>query len=162
LRVHIDTPRWQGVPFYIRAGKCLPVTATEVTVFLKQPEPPVFDSGGSPNYFRFQLSPAVSISLGARVKLPGEAMKGESVELAEQHQVGDEMSPYERLLGDALRGDAALFAEYESIEAAWRVIDPALGSGLVRPYEPGSWGPPEADALTAGEGGWHNPQPGAQ
>ncbi len=157
LRVHIDTPRWQDVPFFIRAGKCLPVTATEVTVYLKQPEPAVFDNDSAPNYFRFRLSPDVSISLGARVKLPGEAMQGESVELAEHHQVGDEMSPYERLLGDALRGDASLFAEYESIEAAWRVIDPALGSGKVRIYDPGSWGPAEADALTAGEGGWHNP-----
>ena len=110
------------------------------------------------NYFRFRLSPDVLISLGARVKMPGEAMVGEAVELIARHHPGDEMTPYERLLGDAIRGDASLFTSEDCVEAAWRVVDPILGNATpVAEYEPNTWGPPEAERIVAGDGGWHNP-----
>jgi glucose-6-phosphate 1-dehydrogenase len=161
VRLAIDTWRWAGVPFFLRAGKCLPVTATEVMVALKRPPQAVFSEiePRQSNYLRFRLSPNVVIALGARAKVPGEAMIGEEVELIARHQAGDEMAPYERLLGDAMRGDATLFAREDSVEAAWRVVDPVLGNVTpIRPYEPNTWGPPEADVLVAAEGGWHNPQ----
>ena len=121
LRLFIDNPRWQGVPFYIRAGKRLPVTATEVLVDLKAPQP-VFDEIEPPesNYFRFRLGPEVVIAEGARVKTPGEAMRGERVELVARHHPTRSKAPYERLLGDAMRGDNALFISDECVEAAWR------------------------------------------
>lgn len=160
LRLHIDNERWAGVPFYIRAGKKLPVTSTEVMVRMKKPEHMVFDEFGEDqrNYFRFRLSPDVSVSVGARVKLPGEAMEGEPVELINHHQVADEMSPYERLLGDAMRGDPSLFAAYESIEAAWRVVDPILDM-TTEPakYAGGSWGPEASMQLIKGDDSWHDP-----
>jgi glucose-6-phosphate 1-dehydrogenase len=162
VRLRINTWRWAGVPFYIRAGKCLPVTATEVWVELQRPPLAVFgsDDTGSPNTLRFRLSPEVVISLGAHVKKPGEAMVGEDVELLAHHQPIEVMPPYERLLGDALRGDPSLFAREDSVEAAWRVVDPVLGSAApVHIYDPDTWGPAEADALIAGDGGWHNPVP---
>jgi len=159
LRLHIDTWRWAGVPFDIRAGKRLPVTATEVTVEMKQPPHAVFDQGRvGENYFRFRLSPEVLISLGVRVKVPGEAMVGEDAELVLHRHPGDEMMPYERLLGDALHGDASLFTGAECVEEAWRVVDPILGDAApVAEYEPYTWGPAAAGRIIAGEGGWHNP-----
>jgi glucose-6-phosphate 1-dehydrogenase len=163
LRLAIDTWRWSGVPFLIRAGKKLPLTTTQVVVDMKAPPLSVFDAVGAPqsNYFRFRLSPQVVIAEGMRVKRPGEAMRGEPVELVARHHSGVEMSPYERLLGDALRGDNALFTSDACVEAAWRVVDQVLEhEDAVRPYEPGSWGPPEAAAL-AGDEGWHDPQPEA-
>jgi glucose-6-phosphate 1-dehydrogenase len=159
VRLHIETWRWSGVPFYIRAGKQLPVTATEVMVELKRPPQNVFDdiAPNQSNYFRFRLSPEVFISVGARVKAPGEEMAGEDIDLI-AHRAADEMMPYERLLGDAMRGDASLFAREDSVEAAWRIIDPILGNVTpVVEYEPNTWGPLEADRFIAGEGGWHNP-----
>ena len=160
LRLHIDTWRWAGVPFYIRAGKEMPVTCTEVFVDLKCPPLPVFDRIPSreSNYFRFRLSPDVVISAGARVKKPGEAMRGENVELIARQQPRRVRLPYARLLGDAIRGDAELFGRDDGIEAAWRIIDPALDDAepVIR-YKPGTWGPAAADKLTAGEEGWHNP-----
>ena len=160
LRVHIDTWRWEGVPFYIRAGKRLPVTTTEVTVELKRPPLAVFDAiaPGQSNRFRFRLSPDVFIAVSTRVKAPGEGMVGQDVELIARRHPGDEMMPYERLLGDAIRGDASLFASHDSIEATWRVVDPVL-SGMPPPieYEPGTWGPVEADRVIAGNGAWRNP-----
>jgi glucose-6-phosphate 1-dehydrogenase len=162
MRLHIDSWRWAGVPFYIRAGKCLPVTTTEVLVTLKCPPQTVFDAiePVQANYLRFHLSPNVFIALGARAKVPGEAMVGEPVALVARHQTGDEMGPYERLLGDALRGDATLFARQDSVEAAWRVVDPILGNVTpIHEYEPGTWGPPEADRIAADVGGWHHPPP---
>lgn len=161
LRLYIDNWRWAGVPFCIRAGKCLPVTATEVMVTLKRPPHSVFGEVTSDrsNYCRFRLSPDFIISLGARIKAPGESMIGEEIELVAHEQSKDEMSPYERLLGDALRGDGALFNRQDAVEAAWRVIDPILASvTAVREYEPNTWGPPEADAIAAEIGGWHNPK----
>ena len=127
LRLFIDTPRWQGVPFYIRAGKKLPVTSTEVLVDLKVPKA-VFDEIEPPesNYFRFRLSPEVVIAEGARVKSPGETMRGERVELVARYHPVRSKAPYERLLGDAMRGDNALFISDEAVEAAWRIVDGAL------------------------------------
>jgi glucose-6-phosphate 1-dehydrogenase len=162
LCLHIDTWRWAGVPFYIRTGKCLPITTTEVVVDLKCPPVAIFDeiNPAQSNYFRFRLSPEVVISAGARVKRPGEEMVGDAVELVARHSLAGEKSPYERLLGDAIRGDASLFTRDDGVEAAWRVVDPILKSVVpVEAYEPGSWGPAAARAVVAGEEGWHDPKP---
>ena len=162
LRLEIDTWRWAGVPFYIRAGKCLPVTATQVVVDLKCPPMAIFDEiqPAHSNYFRFRLSPEVVISAGARVKRAGDEMHGEDVELLARHQHADEKSPYERLLGDAVRGDTGLFTSDAAVEAAWRVVDPVLGDAdKVETYEPGSWGPASAAKIVAGDENWHDPQP---
>lgn len=160
LRFHIDNDRWAGVPFYVRAGKCLPVTATEVLVELKRPSCPVLDETEPPfpNHFRFRLSPDVLIALGTKAKVPGEAMRGERIELVARHCSGDEMDPYDRLLGDAVKGDPTLFAREDGVEAAWRIVEPILRT--VTPpyeYEPNTWGPKEAGRLIE-NGTWHNPQ----
>jgi glucose-6-phosphate 1-dehydrogenase len=160
VRLHIDNWRWSGVPFYIRAGKNLAVTATEVLVELKCPPANVFSEPGDlhSNYFRFQLSPHVVVALGARTKRPGEQMRGEAGELLAQHYPADELEPYERLLGDAMRGDAVLFTREDTIEHAWRIVDPVLDQPTpLYQYAPHTWGPPEADELIAGDGGWHTP-----
>lgn len=160
LRLHIDTWRWAGVPFYIRTGKRLPVTSTEVMVKLKRPPLAVFDKvdPAGANYFRFRLGPDVLLSLGARVKMPGEGMIGEAVELIARRQPGDEMLPYERLLGDAIHGDGSLFTSGDCVEAAWRVVDPILGNVTpVAAYKPNSWGPPAANRIIAGDDAWRNP-----
>jgi glucose-6-phosphate 1-dehydrogenase len=159
VRLHIDSWRWAGVPFYIRAGKRLPVTATEIRVELTPPPKEVFDRlPPSPNYARFRLSPDVVISLGARVKLAGEGMAGEVVELMVRHMPGDEMRAYERLLGDAIEGDPTLFVREDEVLAAWAIVEPALRApSPVHEYEPGTWGPSEADALIAPDGEWNNP-----
>jgi len=161
VRLYIDTWRWAGVPFYIRAGKQMPVTATEVLVELKRPPQVVFDSipRDQSNYFRFRLGPTVSINLGGRIKMPGEVMVGENVELTLRPRAEDEMTPYERLLGDALRGDPLLFNREDGVEAAWRVVDPILGNVTpVYPYEANTWGPVEAEQLMSSDDRWHNPQ----
>jgi glucose-6-phosphate 1-dehydrogenase len=160
VRIYLNSWRWANVPFYIRAGKKLPVTTTEIQVELKSPPQAVFGETEptQSNYYRFRLSPDVLISLGARTKLPGEAMQGETVELIAHHHTGDEMAPYERLLEDAMRGDAGLFVREDAVEAAWAVVDPVLDNVTpVHVYEPNTWGPPEADQLIARYGGWHNP-----
>jgi len=164
LHLHIDTWRWAGVPFYIRAGKCLPFTTTEVIVDLKCPPLAVFDEITTPqsNYFRFRLSPEVVISAGARVKKAGEAMQGEAVELVARHQLQHQEQPYQRLLGDAIRGDASQFTSDECVELAWAVIDPVLDNAEpVHEYEPGSWGPAAAAGIVTGDEAWHNPKPEA-
>jgi glucose-6-phosphate 1-dehydrogenase len=161
LRLHIDTWRWADVPFYIRAGKCLPVTATEVLVNLKSPPLAVFDGTDVPpsNYFRFRLSPEVVICAGALVKHTGEGMHGEPVELIARHEVAGEKSPYERLLDAAIHGDTSLFTQDDSVEAAWRVVDPMLKDGLpVAQYEPGSWGPAASAGIMIDGETWHDPQ----
>ncbi len=161
LCLHIDTWRWAGVPFYIRAGKNLPITTTEVMVDMKAPPLSVFDEIGAPqsNYFRFRLSPEVIIAEGMRVKKPGEAMQGEPVELVARHRAEPEKPPYERLLADAIRGDNALFTSDECVEAAWAVVDRVLQHpGGVSFYEPGSWGPAEAAKIVSSAEGWHDPQ----
>ncbi len=160
LRLHVDTWRWSGVPFYVRTGKRLPVTATEVRVELKRPPQAVFGELQPPDadYFRFRLTPDMSISLGARAKKPGEAMVGEPVELFASHQSGTERPPYQRLIGDAIRGDQTLFAREDWVEAAWRVVDGVLDDATPPPvYEPGTWGPPEASRVLLRGDRWHEP-----
>jgi glucose-6-phosphate 1-dehydrogenase len=162
VKLHIDSWRWAGVPFYIRAGKQMPITATEVLVELKRPPQAIFDTSAQnqADYFRFRLSPDVSISLGARAKLPGETMAGKQVELVFHQAQVSEMTPYERLLGDALRGDSTLFVREDSVEAAWGVVDPILGDATpVHEYDANTWGPTEADSIIVRDGGWHNPKP---
>lgn len=165
LRLYVDTWRWSGVPFYIRAGKCLPATATEVLVRLRRPPEAVLGASRSspPNFLRFRLSPDVAISLGAQVKAPGETMTGQDVELAFHEQPGAaDLTPYERLLADALTGDASLFARQDAVEAAWAVVDRVLDDVTpVHRYEQQTWGPPEAAALMARHGGWSDPAGGA-
>lgn len=160
LRIHMDTWRWAGVPFFIRAGKELPIKCTEVLVRLKNPPQQVFEDSPrrAANHFRFRLSPDVVISVGARVKAPGEAMKGHPVELVAHRDTHTEMAPYERLLGDAIDGDSALFTRDDCVEEAWRVLDPVIGDKVpVHRYKRGSWGPKQADALIADAGGWNDP-----
>jgi glucose-6-phosphate 1-dehydrogenase len=161
LCLHIDTWRWAGVPFSIRAGKRLPVTATEVMVRLKSPPLAIFDdAGASGNYFRFRLGPEVVIAAGTRVKHPGEEMRGQSVELVARHLLAQGDPAYERLLGDAMRGDASLFTRDDSVEAAWRVVEPILGAAEPpAEYEPGTWGPTAADTVLARGERWHDPKP---
>jgi glucose-6-phosphate 1-dehydrogenase len=163
LCFYIDNWRWAGVPFYIRAGKCLPVTATEVFVSLKNPPHSVFGNGASshPNYFRFRLNPDFAISVGARIKAGGEAMVGEEVELlAHEDSAEYRMLPYARLLGDAMRGDPTLFNRQDAVEAAWRIIQPVLDHvPRLFEYQPHTWGPTQADAIAARIGEWHNPGP---
>ncbi len=161
LHLFIDSWRWQGVPFYVRAGKSLQTTSTEVVVDLKKAPPVVFREmqHAKGNYVRFRLSPDVAIGIGARAKRPGEGMFGEPVELSvlnQENQGSDRpLEAYERLLGDAMTGDATLFARQDVVEAAWAIVDPILvDAGPVFEYEPGTWGPPEADALVADVGGW--------
>lgn len=161
IRLHINTWRWAGVPFYIRAGKKLPTTTTEVRVELRRPPHVVFHEvePRHTNFFCFRLTPNLLISLGARIKAPGEEMKGTNVELVAVEDGGDEMSPYERLLGDALNGDQTLFARQDEVEAAWKVVDRVLtNSSPVHPYTPGTWGPKEADGFIGHDGGWHAPK----
>lgn len=158
VRLEVDSWRWAGVPFLIRAGKRLPVAATEVFVKLKQP--PLSKLGPESNYFRFRLGPDLSISLGARIKRPGGEMVSMPAELsAIKNDQSEELEAYERLLTDAMRGDNMLFVREDAVEAAWSIIDPILGNAApVHAYEPGSWGPTETDQLAADIGGWHNPQ----
>jgi glucose-6-phosphate 1-dehydrogenase len=160
MRLHVDTWRWGGVPFYIRTGKCLPVTATEVRVDLKRPPQSVFGEAEPPDadWFRFRLTPDMSISLGARAKTPGEAMVGEPVELYAAHRSGTERPPYQRLIGDAIRGDQSLFSREDGVEAAWRIVDGVLDSAAAPlAYEPGTWGPSEASSVLLRGDRWHEP-----
>ena len=162
LRLYVDSWRWEGVPFYVRAGKCLKMTATEVMVELKLPPQVVFTEAtpSAGNYVRFRLSPQVAIAIGARAKRPGEGMVGHDVELSVVEQPAEmRLGDYERLLGDAMAGDATLFARQDVVEAAWAIVDPLISNpGPVFEYEPGSWGPPQADRLVAEVGGWNTPQ----
>jgi glucose-6-phosphate 1-dehydrogenase len=159
-RLAIETWRWAGVPFYIRAGKRMAVTATEVLVELKRPPRDVFGEKTDvhPNHVVFRLGPDMEITLGARTKVPGEKLRGEEVELVAAQRAGEELSPYERLLTDAIEGDTELFSRQDIVERSWEIVDPVLGDATpVHPYEQGSWGPREADRLIAGAGEWHNP-----
>jgi len=167
VRLYVDSWRWDGVPFCIRAGKHLPVTITEVLVELRPP-PLARNFPEFGNYVRFRLGPDVEIALGARVKKAGERMIGEPTELSVVSQSqADEMTPYERLLGDAMNGDQMLFARQDAVEAEWAVVQPIMDASTtpVIEYKPGTWGPAEADALTKDLGGWYdpaNPQPKAK
>ena len=159
VRFEVDSWRWSGVPFLIRAGKSLPVTATEVLVTLRRP--PVHNRKSDPgnNYFRFRLSPELSLNLGARIKKPGAGFDSIPVELsAVSQEHAAELGPYERLLTDAMQGDPMLFVRQDSVESAWAVVDPILGDVVpAQIYEPGTWGPAEAGRLAADIGGWHDP-----
>jgi glucose-6-phosphate 1-dehydrogenase len=159
LRLDVNSWRWQGVPFYIRAGKCLPVTCTEVVVRLRRP-PTVFPTASpSPNYFRFRISPEVTAAFGLTVMDPEEKMIGQPVELlASHHPDAGEMDAYERVLLDAMEGDPTLFAREDYVEEAWRIVDPVLKAGSpIFEYEPKTWGPSEVDKQVAPPGGWQNP-----
>ena len=160
VRLHVDSWRWEGVPFFIRAGKCLPVTTTEVMVTLKRPPLRRTDPDDN-NYYRFRLGPDVIIAVGAHVKKPGERLTSEREELRMVHlPEGEEMDAYERLLGDAMAGDGMLFAREDAVEAAWSVVQPILGDKTqLCPYKPGTWGPEPAERLTEDVGGWHQPAP---
>jgi glucose-6-phosphate 1-dehydrogenase len=163
MKLFIDSWRWEGVPWYLRSGKCLPDTATEVLVELKPAPQRLFaDSApltGRSNYIRFRLSPNSAVAIAARVKLAGEEFIGQQKELYMLEQQAGEETPYERLLGDAMAGDGALFTREDAVEAAWVVVDPVLTHHhRVRPYKRRTWGPKEADALIAPDGSWHNPQ----
>ena len=155
--LEVDSWRWAGVPFLIRAGKCLAVTATEVFVKLRQP--PLTKLPPGSNYFRFRLGPDLSLSLGARVKRPGPRLQTMETELsAVSSEATGEMEAYERLLTDAMKGDSLLFVRQDAVEAAWAIVEPILGDIVpIQPYQPGTWGPVEANHLAAAIGGWHNP-----
>jgi glucose-6-phosphate 1-dehydrogenase len=159
LKLHIDSWRWRGVPFYIRAGKCLAVTCTEVLLRLRQPPTMYkrYDLGS--NYVRLRISPDIVLGFGLNVTSPIEESKSDLSELlASRHPCAKEMDAYERVLSDAMAGDATLFAREDYVEEAWRIVDPALKAGTpLYPYEAKTWGPNEVERVTP-PGGWHNPQ----
>ncbi len=162
VRLFIDSWRWAGVPWYLRSGKRLHETASEILVELKPPPQKLFDdsapAGGPANYLRFGLAPDAAIALAARVKRPGEEFVGDQRELLLLDTHPDEQVPYERLLTDAMAGDGALFTREDSVEAAWAIVDPILTDHHhAHPYRPGTWGPHQADTLIAPYGHWHNP-----
>jgi len=163
LRLFIDSWRWAGVPWYLRSGKCLAATAAEVIVALKAPPQRLFADSAPPtglaNYLRFRLSPSSAVALAARVKRAGKEFVGDQRELYLLDEQPAEEAPYERLLSDAMVGNGALFTREDAVEAAWAVVDPVLAKHpRARPYKRGSWGPKEADALIAADGGWYNPR----
>src|SRR6266550_2351825 len=159
LRLEINSWRWQGVPFYIRAGKSLPVTCTEVVVRLRRPPPVYQGMQVDSNYCRFRISPEVTLAIGANVIAPGEETVSQTAEMVgTQLPRADEMDAYERVLGDAMHGDATLFAREDYVEEAWRIVDPLLKDGTpVHEYEPGTWGPKEVGSIISPPGGWQNP-----
>ena len=164
LRMWVDSWRWEGVPFFVRAGKSLAKTVTEVMIEFNNPPQVVFNEPAPSmgNYVRFRVSPNVQIAIGARKKSPGEKMRGEPVELVATDTAlpgrDGPMEAYERLLGDAMNGDPTLFARQDVVEAAWAIVDPVIhGPSPMFDYEPGTWGPSEADKLTEGVGGWNTP-----
>ena len=162
LRLFIDSWRWEGVPWYLRSGKYLAETAAEVIVALKPPPQRLFDDSapvtGRANYLRFRLSPNSAVAIAARVKRAGKKFIGDQHELYLLDEQPSEETPYERLLGDAMVGDGALFIREDAVEAAWAVVDPVIDRHhKVHLYEPGSWGPKQAEALIAADGDWHNP-----
>ena len=170
LRLTIDSWRWAGVPWFVRAGKCLPTSAVEVQVQLQPPPQQLFDdsgpASGRANYLRFRLQPHSAIALAARVKRPGKEFLGMQRELFlcadDSTSEAPHESPYERLLVDAMAGDGALFTDQDAVMAAWAIVEPVLTDhGPALPYEPGSWGPAAADELIAHDGGWHHPAPEA-
>jgi glucose-6-phosphate 1-dehydrogenase len=159
LRLEVDSWRWKGVPFCIRAGKNLPVTCTEVLGRFRPPPTVIRESTLSQNHMRFRISPEMTIAMGTTVLAPGEVLRGESVEMvASRHPRPDEMEAYERVLGDAMIGDATLFARRDYVEEAWRIIDPVQKADTpIYEYEKGTWGPSEVEQRVSPPGGWHNP-----
>jgi glucose-6-phosphate 1-dehydrogenase len=159
LQLEIESWRWQGVPFYIRAGKCLPVTCTEIVVRLRQPPTMYQGFDLKPNYCRLRISPDITFAIGANVIAPGQETVSQTAEmLGTRLPRADEMDAYERVLGDAMQGDATLFAREDYVEEAWRIVDPVLKEGTpIYEYEPGSWGPKEVESTVSPPGGWQNP-----
>ncbi len=159
LKVEIDSWRWAGVPFYIRAGKSLPVTCTEVVVRLRRAPKMFAACPGIPNHVRFRISPEMTLAIGATVMDPDDRMIGQQVELLASRRPGPaEMDAYERVLGDAMAGDRTLFAREDYVEEAWRIVDPVLAADTpIYGYAPGTWGPQEVDRLVAPPGGWQDP-----
>jgi glucose-6-phosphate 1-dehydrogenase len=159
LRLAINSWRWRGIPFYVRAGKSLPLTETEVVAKLRAPCP-IFSAEAPPaNYVRFRISGEPVIAIGASIKTAGDQLRGCPIELIADQECGaDEMLPYEELLGDAMAGNQTWFAREDYVEEAWRIIDPILDKPNVFPYQPGTWGPQEADKLIAAHGGWWDPK----
>jgi glucose-6-phosphate 1-dehydrogenase len=161
IKLFIDNWRWAGVPIFIRAGKMMPVTCTEVFVEFKRPPRETFRElvPSTSAHLRMRVNPDITIGLGVRVKVPGERMVGEDVELVLKEQPAADMPPYERLLGDAMHGNKELFARDTLVLSQWRIVEPILDNVTpVYPYEPGTWGPPEADRLIAADGPWVNPR----
>jgi glucose-6-phosphate 1-dehydrogenase len=158
VRLQVDSWRWQGVPFYIRAGKCLPVTSTEILIRLRKPPTAYSSDALKQNHVRLRVSPDTTLALGMMVLTPEEELAGQPVEMvACRSPLASEMDAYERVLGEAMAGDQTLFAREDYVEEAWRIVDPILNpSAPVAEYEPGTWGPAEAAKL-APPGGWHNP-----
>jgi glucose-6-phosphate 1-dehydrogenase len=162
VKLSIDSWRWAGVPIYIRAGKCLPVTCTEAVVEFKRPPRETFHElvPLRSSHLRMRVGPDISIGLGVRIKVPGERMAGQDVELMLKSHAWSEMPPYQRLLGDAMRGNSELFARQDLVEAQWRIVQPILDNVTpVYVYEPDTWGPEEANQLIARDGGWIDPKP---
>ncbi|MHB2025906.1 MAG: glucose-6-phosphate dehydrogenase [Elusimicrobiota bacterium] len=162
LRLFLDSWRWDGVPWYLRSGKCLPETALEILVQLKPPPQRLFEDSastiGGSNYLRFRVAPCPAIALAARVKRVGAEFIGDQKELYLFNAQANEENPYERLLGDALAGNGDLFTHQDAVEAAWAAVDPVLAKHhSAHLYKPGTWGPHEAEAFIAGDGGWYNP-----
>jgi len=159
LRLEINSWRWKGVPFYIRAGKNLPVTCTEAFARFRKPPTVMKESVVSHNHMRFRISPEMAIAIGATAMGAGEVLEGQPVEImASRYPCPDEMDAYERVLGDAMEGDATLFARQDYVEEAWRIVDPVLRAETpVYEYERGSWGPDDVERRVSPEGGWHNP-----
>ena len=160
VRLMADTWRWAGVPVLIRAGKCLPVSATEVTVRFRRPPRDIFGLAPLPpaNELRFRVHPETAVTLGVAGKKPGAGWEPQQEELSFAERPGEDMRPYDRLIGAALNGDRWLFARQDTVEAAWQVVDPVLGDAVpVHPYAPGSWGPEEADRLLPHRDCWHDP-----
>ena len=161
VRVFIDNWRWQGVPIYIRAGKHLPVSATEVRVQFHRPPDVVFTEEQAPfhDFVRVLFTPRIEIGIGMQVKIDGERMVGEPMELKVVDQQPDEMTPYERLIGDAIRGDQALFARQDVVEEGWRIVEEIITNpGPVHVYKKGTWGPEEVNEVLLPSGGWHGPR----
>jgi glucose-6-phosphate 1-dehydrogenase len=159
LELEIDSWRWKGVPFYIRAGKCLPVTCAEIVVRFRQPPTMYSEFNLRANYFRFRISPEVTVAFGMNTIAPGEDTVAQMDEMVvSRHPRADEMDAYERVLGDAMAGDPTLFAREDYVEEAWRIVDPVLKAGTpVTEYDPQTWGPSEVDQKVAPPGGWQNP-----
>jgi glucose-6-phosphate 1-dehydrogenase len=159
LKLTINSWRWRGIPFYVRAGKSLPLTETEVVAKLRAPCP-IFSTQAPPaNYVRFRISGDPVIAIGASIKAAGDQLKGCPIELIADQECGeDTMLPYEELLGDAMAGNQTWFAREDYVEEAWRIVDPILDKPNVSPYQPGTWGPKEADKLIAQHGGWWDPK----
>jgi glucose-6-phosphate 1-dehydrogenase len=159
LRLEIDSWRWKGVPFYIRAGKCLPVTCAEIIVRFRQPPTMFSEFDLQANYFRFRISPEVTLAFGMNVIAPGQESVSQTDEMVvSQHPRADEMDAYERVLGDAMAGDPTLFAREDYVEEAWRIVDPVLKAHTpITEYDPQTWGPSDVDQSVKPMGGWQNP-----